>query len=149
MTIRFAAVAAGIILVLCSTTQAQTTQPAIPNPILYFTGQESVTDSEGTTSMRYKYAVFNSPSYPAAMFAAAATLPPCGANTRASRTWVDLYDQSGKRLNGFCALRSGNALNTIWFALAEDAVPPSWIYIELTDRQTGKKYRSNLAETTY
>jgi len=27
-------------------------------------------------------------------------------------------------------------------------VPPSWVYIELNDRQTNTKYKSNLAETT-
>jgi hypothetical protein len=36
----------------------------------------------------------------------------------------------------------------IWFALEEGVVPPSWVYIEMTDRQTGTKYKSNLADTT-
>jgi hypothetical protein len=82
------------------------------------------------------------------MFSAAPTLPPCGANTKSSRTWVDIFDQRGKRLNGFCALGSSEHLNSIWFALPEDDLPPSWIYIELNDRQTATKYKSNLAETT-
>lgn len=90
----------------------------------------------------------NSSSYPDAMFAAAQSLPPCGANTNSARTWVDLFDQSGRRLYGFCALGKSDALNTIWFALPVDTVPPSWIYVELNDRQTGAKYKSNLAETT-
>jgi len=82
------------------------------------------------------------------MFAPAPTLPPCGANTKSSRTWVDIFDQRGKRLNGFCALGSSEHLNSIWFALPEGELPPSWIYIELNDRQTATKYKSNLAETT-
>jgi hypothetical protein len=61
---------------------------------------------------------------------------------------VDLYDQSGKRLNGFCALGAAKGLNGIWFALEQDVIPPSWIYIELNDRETSTKYKSNLAETT-
>ncbi len=75
-------------------------------------------------------------------------LPPCGANTKAARTWVDLYDQSGKRLNGFCALGKPADLNGIWFALETGAVPPSWVYIEMNDRKTNTKYKSNLADTT-
>jgi hypothetical protein len=27
-------------------------------------------------------------------------------------------------------------------------VPPSWVYIEMKDRKTNTKYKSNLAETT-
>jgi hypothetical protein len=69
-------------------------------------------------------------------------------NTRAARTWVDLYDQTGKRLNGFCALGSNQDLGKVWFALEEGKIPPSYIYIELNDRQTQTKYKSNLAEST-
>ena len=46
-------------------------------------------------------------------------------NTKAARTWVDFYDQSGKRLNGFCALGKSSDLGKIWFALEVDKVPPS------------------------
>ena len=84
----------------------------------------------------------------AEMFAQAPKLPPCGTNTKASRTWVDIFDQRGKRLNGFCALGKPADLGSIWFSLPEDGIPPSWIYIELTDRQTNTKYKSNLAETS-
>ena len=125
----------------------QATPPPIPNPVLYLTGQEAYSTG-GKSFVRYRYDVSNSSSYPDAMFAPAPTLPPCGTNTKASRTWVDLFEQSGRRLHGFCALGKSSNLNSIWFALEEGVVPPSWIYIELTDRQTGSKYKSNLAETT-
>ncbi|PYS98373.1 MAG: hypothetical protein DMF65_10385 [Acidobacteria bacterium] len=82
------------------------------------------------------------------MFAASPNLPPCGNNTKASRTWVDIYDQRGKRLYGFCALGKPSDLNHLWFALESGVVPPSWVYIEMTDRTTNTKYKSNLAETT-
>jgi len=82
------------------------------------------------------------------MFAQSPALPPCGTNTKAARTWVDLYDQSGKRLNGFCALGKSADLNGIWFGLATDIIPPSYIYIEMNDRKTNTKYKSNLADTT-
>jgi hypothetical protein len=81
------------------------------------------------------------------MFAAAPNLPPCGKITKASRTWVDFYDQGGKRLYGFCALSSPADLSSIWFSVEEGVLPPSYVYIELNDRQTNTKYKSNLADT--
>jgi hypothetical protein len=125
----------------------QSTPPPFPNPVLYLTGQEAFS-ARGRSFIRYRYGVANSDSYSDAMFTAAPTLPPCGSNTRASRTWVDMFDSQGKRLNGFCALAKASDLNLIWFAIEEGQIPPSWIYIEITDRQTGSKYKSNFADTT-
>ena len=123
------------------------TAPAPPNPVLMFVGSEAF-EAGGKQKIRYNFDVANKSEYPSDMFAPAPDLPPCGTNTKASRTWVDLYDHKGKRLNGFCALGTPGDLNKIWFATDSDAVPPSWIYIELVDRKTGTKYKSNLAETT-
>lgn len=128
-------------------TASHTSYAQIPNPILYMTDAQSATVG-GQDVVRYRYDVANKDAYPANLFAAAPSLPPCGANTNASRTWVDLFDQSGKRLNGFCALSSPQQLSSIWFALPANVVPPSWIFIVLTDRETNAKYKSNLAETT-
>ena len=140
-----------VVLVFCTAvmfvaSNSVAAQKTLPNPVLVFAGQEFYTASGGQF-IRYKYFVFNSDVYPDALFAAAPTLPPCGANTNASRTWVDLFDQRGKRLYGFCALRKADDLNTIWFSLPADQIPPSYIYIEMNDRQTNTKYKSNLADT--
>ena len=121
--------------------------PPSPNPILYLTGTESYTVN-GNNFVRYRYDVLNKDAFPADLFAPAPQLPPCGANTNSSRTWIDLYDQQGKRLYGFCALGKPQDMGSIWFALPEGTIPPSYVYIELTDRQTNTKYRSNLADTT-
>ena len=120
--------------------------PAIPNPVLYMTGNEYYAVN-GQSFVRYRYDVFNKSAYPAAMFAQAPALPPCGNNHNASRSWVDFFDQQGHRLYGFCALGNPNDLGQIWFSLPEGQVPPSYVYIEITDRQTNTKYRSNLADT--
>jgi hypothetical protein len=144
-----------LFLALCSLTLLLITapgvvsapQPPLPNPVLYFKVSEPFSTG-GKNFIRYNYDVFNKDAYPANLFAAAPALPPCGKNTKASRTWVDFFDQSGKRLNGFCALGKPADLNGIWFALEEGVVPPSWVYIEMTDRQTNTKYKSNLADTT-
>ena len=126
---------------------SQTQRPTLPNPVLYLQRVEAVTTG-GKNFVRYYFGVENSTSYPDAMFAAAPELPPCGENKKSSRTWVDIYAQDGKRLYGFCALDKASGLDGIWFALEADAIPPSWVYIELNDRATNTKYKSNLADTS-
>jgi len=139
-----------ICLVLAASVSAFPTARArlvLPNPVLVFTGSEPFATA-GKSFIRYHYDVFNRESYPADMFAPSPQLPPCGKNTRSSRTWVDIYDQNGKRLYGFCALGNSNDLNAVFFALEDGVIPPSWVYIEMNDRQANVKYKSNLAETT-
>jgi hypothetical protein len=144
------AVLAATLILACFTSdkisKAHQARP-LPNPVLVFIGQEPY-EANGKQFIRYKYAVDNFAAYPKDMFGAAPDLPPCGNNTKSSRTWVDIFDQSGKRLYGFCALSSPNNLDQLWFSLAPDALPPSWVYIEMNDRKTSTKYKSNLAETT-
>jgi hypothetical protein len=138
---------AALFLVLLTPGSVSTAQRPLPNPVLYLMHQESF-QTGGKQFTRYVYDVLNRGDYPADLFAAAPALPPCGSNTKASRTWVDIFDQRGKRLYGFCALGKPADLGGIWFALEADVVPPSYIYIEMTDRQTSTKYKSNLADTT-
>ncbi|HYV24919.1 MAG TPA: hypothetical protein VE969_06745 [Pyrinomonadaceae bacterium] len=130
-----------------TTTRPVRSAPALPNPVLYLTGTE-LFQQNGKSFVKYHYDVFNKEAYPADMFAAAPDLPPCGKNTKSSRTWVDIFDQSGKRIYGFCALAKPTDLNGLWFSLEEGTTPPSWIYIEMNDRKTNTKYKSNLAETS-
>jgi hypothetical protein len=134
-------------LILVLAVQGLASAPAPPNPILYYLGPEFVTIG-GKQMIRYNYDVANKSEYPDDMFAASPNLPPCGKNTKAARTWVDIYDQGGKRLNGFCALSKSSDLGKIYFALETDKIPPSYVYIELNDRKTNTKYKSNLADTT-
>jgi len=61
---------------------------------------------------------------------------------------VDFFDAAGNRIYGFCALGSPQDLGKIWIAYEEGTIPPSYVYIELNDRQTNTKYKSNLADTT-
>ena len=118
-----------------------------PKPILYMIGSEPYT-AGGKNWIRVRYDVLNKNDYPADMFDAAPSLPPCGLNTNASRTWVDFFDAAGHRIYGFCALSKPADLGKIWFAYEEGTIPPSYVYIELNDRKTNTKYKSNLADTT-
>ena len=141
-----------IIMLLVFSTQSFSSEinprtSVLPNPVLYFTGQE-LFETGGKQFFRYSYDVANKNEYPDDLFAASPDLPPCGGNTKAARTWVDFYDQSGKPLKGFCALGKSSDLGKLWFALEVDKVPPSYVYIEMNDRKTPIKYKSNLADTT-
>jgi hypothetical protein len=141
-----AALAIGLLLMTLATGGSSARMRVLPNPVLIITNIEYY-QANGKQWTRYRYGVFNSTDYPNTLFAASPELPPCGANTKSSRTWVDVYDQTGKRLNGFCAFGKHDDLNQIWFALESNVIPPSWVYIEMNDRKTNTKYKSNLAET--
>lgn len=135
-----------------ATSRATATSPnpvlyPLPNPVLYLIATEPFSQG-GKDYIRYRYDVLNKDAYPADLFAAAPALPPCGANTKSSRTWVDIFDSRGKRLQGFCAFGKPADLGSVWFGMPADEIPPSYIYIELNDRQTSTKYKSNLADTT-
>ena len=119
-----------------------------PVPVLSFTGQESI-EANNKQFQRYHFEVFNRADYPEALFAEASDLPACGNNKNASRTWIDIYQSNGERLNGFCAITNRAGLKDIWFVTESGVIPPSWVYIELLDRRTNMKYKSNLAETTF
>ena len=140
-------VLASVTLLLFLVAQGSANAPVLPNPVLYFLGQEYLTIN-GKEVTRYNFDVLNKDEFPNDLFAASPSLPPCGKNAQAARTWVDFYDQSGKRLNGFCALGKSADLNGIWFGLETGVVPPSWVYIEMNDRKTNTKYKSNLSDTT-
>ena len=143
---KIAACSAVLLAVVLADAGVSTAQP-MPKPVLVFLGQEFFQTS-GKQWVRYRYFVENADAYPNTLFAAAPNLPPCGLNTKAARTWVDFFDKTGKRLNGFCALGSNKDLNGIWFALEVGIIPPSYVLIEMTDRQTNTKVKSNEADTT-
>ncbi|HEX8144016.1 MAG TPA: hypothetical protein VF553_15560 [Pyrinomonadaceae bacterium] len=119
---------------------------ALPNPVAIYIGPEYFQQG-GKQWTRYKLLVTNYDAYPNELFAPAPNLPPCGANTNASRTWVEILDSNGKRIYGFCAMKTREDLTKLWFALETETIPPSWVVVVLNDRQTGKTYKSNLIDT--
>lgn len=141
-----AAILGSLILMALTNGAVSSAIPVLPNPVLMITGTEFY-ETGGKQWTRYKFAVENRADYPDELFAPAPTLPPCGTNTNSSRTWVDFFDSRGARLYGFCALKKAG-LGEIYFNLETGVVPPSYVYIEFTDRKTNTKYKSNLAETT-
>ncbi len=91
----------------------------------------------------YTLNVINRNSFPAELFKLAPSLPPCGLNKNASRSWVDIFDEKGKRIYGFCALTSTDYLKGIWFAIPKGQALPNKVYITITDRLCNKVYTSN------
>jgi hypothetical protein len=136
------------ILLLCvSALSNSLAAPPLPNPKLVFTGTQNYV-ANGQHWVRYNLRVVNFAAYPNSMFAPAPNLPPCGSNTKASRTWVDIYDASnGKRLYGFCALGAPQDLTKLWFAVKQGQHPPAFVYIVMTDRRTNMTYKSNRVST--
>jgi hypothetical protein len=118
-----------------------------PNPVVILLNPDFF-EQGGKQWTRYNLLVTNFNEYPNELFAASPNLPPCGQNTKAARTWVEITDSRGKRLYGFCALATNNDLTKLWFALETDIIPPSYVYVVLNDRLTNKTYKSNLVDTT-
>lgn len=94
--------------------------------------------------VHYDLTVENWSAYAAELFESRPDLPPCGLNTSASRTWVEIYDGAGMRRYGFCALGASSGLIGIWFAVGTQQEQPTEAYIELWDRARDVRVRSNV-----
>ncbi|HUQ21246.1 MAG TPA: CARDB domain-containing protein [Gemmatimonadaceae bacterium] len=115
----------------------------IPNPIITL---QNTTTSAG--SVQYDIPVTNWASYPASMFVARPDLPPCGLNTSASQTWVEIYNgDTNQQVYGFCALGTPSDLQNIWVSFPTTAPQPCYLYIKLNDRGTNTIYTSNVIPT--
>ncbi|MDF0592543.1 carboxypeptidase-like regulatory domain-containing protein [Methanotrichaceae archaeon M04Ac] len=121
----------------------QTCHPDLPAPELVVAGKEDRVIG-GSEYTRYELLVTNWNLYPAELFEAAPDLQPCGTNTEASRTWVDIRDQDGGRIYGFCALSSPEELRDLWFAVERGGVHPESVYVTLADRRCDAVYVSNV-----
>jgi hypothetical protein len=129
-----------------TTVQLMTGTDAIdlPVPELVFAGTEGYTDASNNSGTRVLLDVANWGQYPAALFTPASDLLPCGLNTDAARTWVDIWDAAHSTdLGSFCGLREPKDLLGIWVAVPRGTTPPASVYLTLTDRRTGAQVRSN------
>lgn len=112
--------------------------PNLPNPKIKLAKVEKSGDY-----LRYRIPVFNYHAFPNYLFSAAPSLPACGLNSNASRSWVDIYDETNTRLYGFCALGQSTGLRDIWFSVKRGSKPPARVRIVINDRGCNKKYPSN------
>jgi hypothetical protein len=113
-----------------------------PNPTLAFKGTE-LYSVNGQQFTRYRLEVANRSAFSADLFTPSPGLPPCGSNTRSARAWLDIFDDKGARLYGFCALTGPDDLGSIWFALPVGKPAPATVHIVITDRLTTRTFTSN------
>jgi len=112
--------------------------PDLPAPQLVL--QSTTVQSNGF--VRFDFDVPNYASFPNELFAQAPELAPCGLNTSASRTWVDIVDGSGNFLGGFCAFSQASDLNGL-VLVRPVAQWPAEASIKLVDRRCNITYTSN------
>jgi len=118
---------------------SQAKEKKIPDPRLVL--DSAVARNVGGPPHLYDLSVRNWSSFPDELFAPSPELPPCGLNTSASRSWVDIFDESGNFLFGFCSFRAASNLNQLYVPVNER---PVRVYITITDRLTNQVYTSNL-----
>jgi len=117
-------------------------QDELPTPELKLLGMENYTVGEDIFT-RYRLSIANWNSYPSELFEAAPDLPPCGLNAESSRTWIDIFNQDGVRIYGFCALAASEELGDLWFAVKLGESPPDSVYVVMTDRRCDISASSN------
>lgn len=122
-------------------------QQTLPTPRLHALGHEHYSTAFGKF-VRYRFDVLNYEAFAPDLFVASPALPPCGRNTNSARSWVDFFNSAGPRIYGFCAITSPAGLNSLWFAVPEGTAPPTGVYIELIDRLTNRRARSNTVAPT-
>jgi VWFA-related protein len=135
----------GPIVVNCEDTL--TCWPDLPAPELVMECVEEVIVND-TRYHRFHLGVTNWADFPDTLFWPAPDLEPCGDNTEASRSWIDIYDNEDNRINGFCALGHAADLDNIWFGIPLSGTPPDSVYITITDRRCDIVYTSNLVATS-
>ncbi len=115
----------------------------LPNPNLILIGTRNSMIGNNQV-MSYLFNVANYFYYPDTLFQSSPTLPPCGLNTSASRTWVDFYNQNNLRMYGFCGFNKSENLNDLWISsnVVQD-LDSSSIKIKMEDRLCNKTYISN------
>jgi|GEM_PF-3831784 len=113
----------------------------LPNPVITFTSAEPFTLG-ATQYTRYRFSVQNRSAFPPDLFVIDTTLPPCGTNPNASRTWVYMINaDTNLSLNSFCTATHG-LLENISFALPVTTPAPR-VYLRMVDRRTNITYTSN------
>lgn len=117
--------------------------PALPAPRVVLTDRAAYSTPAGRW-VAHHLDVTNWQSYHPSLFTQAPHLPACGRNTKASRTWVHIYNATTRaRIYGYCALNKPEGLRNMQFAVKSGEQAPSAIYVRMTDRQTGRTVTSN------
>ncbi|HUR82037.1 MAG TPA: hypothetical protein VM733_14830 [Thermoanaerobaculia bacterium] len=116
---------------------AQCNTPPFPVPVVSYTGMTVEPNFN-----RYHFAVKNYAQFSDLLFVKSPTLPPCGLNTEASRTWVDIFRANGTRIYGYCAIHDNAQLLRLSFAIKKTDPQPKAFFITMTDRKCKRVVKS-------
>jgi hypothetical protein len=120
----------------------------LPKPVLAFESREA-RDVGGVPHVEVRLGVTNWAAFSPDFFAPAPDLPPCGANQRAARTWVDVHDaDTGARLYGFGNLISPADLASLRVFIPASRPVPARVHVRLTDRRSTVVSTSNAVATS-
>ena len=95
----------------------------MPRPKLRFLSV-SDTVNNGHQLKLYEVEVVNREEFDNELFMPSPALPPCGRNTNASRTWVNIYNEKGGRIHGYCAINANGELASIKFMVEASKPQP-------------------------
>lgn len=129
-----------IILLLMTASLSTMRAQQLPKPVLEYKGSVK----SGPQFTQFNFAISNYAAYPDELFRPAPDLPPCGRNAESSRSWIEIFNERGDRLYGFCGLQSAIELQKLWFAIPEGQRPPRWIRVVLNDRRTRRTAEDRL-----
>jgi hypothetical protein len=129
-----------VLLLVAALGQFAILADSLPEPRLAYNGSQD----NGSGFTQYKFAVSNFADYSDELFQPAPSLPPCGKNRNASRTWVEILDDHGRYLYGFCALSAAAEMQKLWFALPAGMPPPKSIRVVVKDRATDRAAEGRL-----
>ena len=113
----------------------------LPTPVLAFDRVETYGGFD-----YYYLSVTNYAEFPDALFWMTNYYGPCGLNETPARTWVDIYEDDGPRMYGYCALDSASGLQSFSYALPEGSTPLD-VRITIEDRACDLIAYSNAVAT--
>ena len=58
------------------------------------------------------------------------------------RTWVNIYNETGARFHGFCAINTNRELASLKFLIEASNPQPKTVFIQFVDRFTSQYRRS-------
>ena len=119
-----------VTLVAAVSSYAQCNTPPFPTPKVQYLGM--IPEPQAN---RYFFTVTNYGDYSDALFVKSPALPPCGLNTEASRTWLNIYRANNVRIYGYCAFHDNSRMANVSFAVKKTDPQPRAFYIRLTDRK--------------
>lgn len=127
-------------MAVATTSYAQCNMPPFPIPKVKFVSMTQ----EPSGFNRYRFQVVNYQQYSDLLFVKSPTLPPCGLNTQASRTWIDIFRANGIRIYGFCAIHDNAELLRLSFGVHKSQPQPNAFSITMTDRKCKRTVKSAL-----